>query len=152
MLGNPKIGARNLKLRAVKLQVEAWCSKFASLRIAGFGFTISIFLGLGIILATLLFATPAFAQGCVMCYNTAAAAKAAAIKALRSGILILMVPPVLISAGVFVLALRGRERFNDVNDGDRVDDRELNRRLVPAPRDEEIGVDSSQLEYRSPRR
>ncbi len=102
MLANPKIGARNLKLRAVKLRVEAWCSKFASLRIAGFGFPISIFLGLGIILATLLFATPAFAQGCVMCYNTAAAAKAAAIKALRSGILILMVPPVLISAGVFV--------------------------------------------------
>jgi len=140
MSGNPKIGARNLKLRAVKLQVEAWCSKFASLRIAGFGFTISIFLGLGIILATLLFATPAFAQGCVMCYNTAAAAKAAAIKALRSGILILMVPPVLISAGVFALALRGRERFNDENDGDRVDDRELNRWLAPAPRDEENPV------------
>src|SRR2546426_10637649 len=109
MSGNPKIGARDLKLGAVKLRVEAWCSKFASLRIAGFGFTISIFLGLGIILATLLFATPAFAQGCVMCYNTAAAAKAAAINALRSGILILMVPPVLISAGVFALALRGRE-------------------------------------------
>ncbi len=140
MFANPKIGARNLKLRAVKLRVEAWCSKFASLRIAGFGFTISIFLGLGIILATLLFATPAFAQGCVMCYNTAAAAKAAAINALRSGILILMVPPVLISAGVFVLALRGRERFNDVNDGDRVDDRELNRRLAPAPWDEENPV------------
>jgi hypothetical protein len=140
MSGNPKIGARNLKLRAVKLQVEAWCSKFASLRIAGFGFTISIFLGLGIILAMLLFATPAFAQGCVMCYNTAAAAKAAAINALRSGILILMVPPVLISAGVFVLALRGRERFNDENDGDRVDDRELNRRLAPAPWDEENPV------------
>jgi len=140
MLANPKIETRNLKLRAVKLQVEAWCSKFASLRIAGSGFTISIFLGLGIILATLLFATPAFAQGCVMCYNTAAAAKAAAIKALRSGILILMVPPVLISAGVFVLALRGRERFNDVNDGDRVDDQELNRPLVPAPGDEENPV------------
>ena len=140
MFANPKIGARNLKLRAVKLRVEAWCSKFASLRIAGFGFTISIFLGLGIILAMLLFGTPAFAQGCVMCYNTAAAAKAAAIKALRSGILILMVPPVLISAGVFVLALRGRERFNDVNDGDRVDDRELNRRLGPAPWDEENPV------------
>ncbi len=140
MSGNPKIGARDLKLRAVKLRVEAWCSKFVSLRIAGFGFTISIFLGLGIILATLLFATPAFAQGCVMCYNTAAAAKAAAIKALRSGILILMVPPVLISAGVFALALRGRERFNDENDGDRVDDSELSRWLAPAPRDEESPV------------
>src|SRR5437867_947900 len=147
MLANPKIETRNLKLRAVKLQVEAWCSKFTSLRIAGIGFTISIFLGLGIILATLLFATPAFAQGCVMCYNTAAAAKAAAINALRSGILILMVPPVLISAGVFVLALRGRERFNDENDGDRVGDRELNEWLGSVSQDEEIGVDSSQLEY-----
>src|SRR5207245_3268586 len=100
-------------------------SEFSSLRCTCFVFTFSIFLGFGIILATLLFATPAFAQGCVMCYNTAAAAKAAAIKALRSGILILMVPPVLISAGVFALALRGRERFNDVNDGDRVDDRDV---------------------------
>src|SRR5260370_23922328 len=35
----------------------------------------------------------ASAQGCAMCYTAAAAAKAGTIKALRSGILILLIPP-----------------------------------------------------------
>jgi hypothetical protein len=46
-----------------------------------------------------------------MCYNTAAAAKAAAIQALRSGILILLVPVALLFIGIFVLAFRSKERF-----------------------------------------
>ncbi len=57
--------------------------------------------------------TPAFAQGCAMCYTTASAARAAAIQALRSGILILLIPPVLMVVGIFVRALRSRERFED---------------------------------------
>ncbi len=48
-----------------------------------------------------------------MCYNTAAAAKASAIQALRSGILILLIPPVLIFGAVCVFAIRSRNRFND---------------------------------------
>jgi hypothetical protein len=48
-----------------------------------------------------------------MCYTTAAAAKAAAIRALRSGILILLIPPLLMAIGIFVRAWRSRERFSD---------------------------------------
>jgi hypothetical protein len=47
-----------------------------------------------------------------MCYNTAAAAKAAAIQSLRSGILILLVPVVLMFIGIFVLVFRSKERFS----------------------------------------
>jgi hypothetical protein len=60
-------------------------------------------------------ATPSLvhAQGCVMCYNTAAAAKATAIRALRSGILILLVTPLIICGGIVMLGLRARDRFNE---------------------------------------
>ena len=54
----------------------------------------------------------AFAQGCAMCYSTTAASRAA-IQALRSGIVVLLIPPVLIFGTVCVLALRNRNRFND---------------------------------------
>ena len=57
----------------------------------------------------------AFAQGCPLCYNTVAAAKPAAIQALRSGILVLLVPPVLMFIGIFFLAFRSRERLDDEN-------------------------------------
>jgi len=60
-----------------------------------------------------------------MCYNTAAAAKAAAIQALRSGILILLVPSILLFGGIFVLAFRSRERFRGSNVEDLALDREL---------------------------
>ncbi len=67
----------------------------------------------------------AYAQGCAMCYNTAAAAKAAAIRALQSGILILLVPPALMFIGIFVLAFRSRERFEEEGFQDLGLDREL---------------------------
>jgi hypothetical protein len=53
----------------------------------------------------------AFAQGCAMCYNNAAATKAAGQRALRSGILILLIPAVAMSAGIFLAALRRRDKF-----------------------------------------
>ena len=55
----------------------------------------------------------AFAQGCPLCYTTVAAAKPAAIQALRSGIIVLLVPPVLMFIGIFVLAFRSRERSRE---------------------------------------
>ncbi len=55
----------------------------------------------------------ASAQGCAMCYTAAAAAKAATIKALRSGILILLFPPALILIAIFVVAYRRRNTFNE---------------------------------------
>ena len=60
----------------------------------------------GAVLAGLLLMTalPAFSQSCALCYTQAAAAGARMIAALRSGIIILVVPPTLASVGmIFVL-------------------------------------------------
>lgn len=90
----------------------------------------------GLILLCLLIWPPAltFAQGCALCYNTAAAAKASAIQALRSGILILGIPPLLIFGAFLVYAWRSRNRVNDaalqVADPNReIPERELNQWL-----------------------
>jgi hypothetical protein len=48
----------------------------------------------------------AFAQGCVSCYTSAAAGGSQTIHALRSGILILLFPPVLIFGGIVRLMWR----------------------------------------------
>jgi hypothetical protein len=55
-------------------------------------------------LVVLLTALPAFSQNCALCYTQAASAGARMIQALRSGILILIVPPTLGSIGmIFVV-------------------------------------------------
>ena len=66
---------------------------------------------LGVASLTLLSSSLAFAQGCAMCYNNVAATKTAGQQALRSGILILMFPPLVMLAGIFVAALRRRNKF-----------------------------------------
>jgi hypothetical protein len=73
-----------------------------------------------------LFFCPALAcaQGCAMCYTSAAAAKAGAIQALRSGILILLMPALVMFAGIFVVIYRSRNRFNDAADWTPERDRE----------------------------
>ena len=64
--------------------------------------------------ALLVLASPAvlYAQNCAMCYQSAAASGQRSIHALKLGILILMVPPLLITAGVTYLAYRKRGEFN----------------------------------------
>jgi hypothetical protein len=52
------------------------------------------------------------AQGCPMCYQSAAAAGPRTVHALNSGILILMFPPVLITIGISYLAFKKRNTFN----------------------------------------
>jgi hypothetical protein len=52
------------------------------------------------------------AQGCPLCYTQAAASTARFIQALRSGILVLMVPPMLLSIGITVLTYRRRNDFH----------------------------------------
>ena len=54
-----------------------------------------------------------YAQSCVICYQSAAASGPRTIHALKAGILILMFPPVLITAGIVYLAYSRREKFND---------------------------------------
>jgi len=53
-------------------------------------------------------AKPALAQGCATCYRTAAAGGPQTAHALRSGILVLLIPPVLIFAGIILLLRRWR--------------------------------------------
>ena len=51
-------------------------------------------------------ASRGFAQGCAMCYTTAAAAGAAAARSLDLGILILLVPALTVFVSVVVLLIR----------------------------------------------
>jgi len=46
------------------------------------------------------------AAQCVMCYRTAAAQQLARSRVLNSGIVILLIPPILVLAGILVLAFR----------------------------------------------
>jgi hypothetical protein len=55
-------------------------------------------------IAILAFPLPGFSQSCALCYTQAASAGARMIQALRSGILILIIPPTLGSVGmIFIL-------------------------------------------------
>ncbi|MGD0402451.1 MAG: hypothetical protein ABSB66_04575 [Candidatus Acidiferrales bacterium] len=54
-----------------------------------------------------------YAQGCAMCYQSAAASGPRSIQALKSGILILMLPPVLITVVIAYLAYRKRHKYNE---------------------------------------
>lgn len=49
----------------------------------------------------LISAHPVFAQGCALCYSDASATGPRGIAALRHGILILAIPPMLMFAGIF---------------------------------------------------
>jgi len=74
--------------------------------------------------------TLAYAQGCAMCYTSAAAARAGAVQALRSGILILLVPALIMFAGIFVVIYRSRDRFSGSADWSAERDRELREMLI----------------------
>ncbi len=52
-----------------------------------------------------------FAQSCSLCYTQAAASTARFIQALRSGILILMIPPMCLSIAITLIAYKRRNRF-----------------------------------------
>ena len=51
-----------------------------------------------------------FAQGCALCYTQAAAAGQRMIEALRSGILILIIPPTLMSLAMIYILYRKRNQ------------------------------------------
>jgi hypothetical protein len=68
----------------------------------------------GAAVTVLLTPSALFAQGCAMCYQTAAGSGAQFIQALRHGILIMFFPPILIMAAIFYAAYRKRNQFNSV--------------------------------------
>lgn len=53
------------------------------------------------------------AQGCALCYTQAAGSTQRFIQALRSGILILVIPPMFLSAMFAVMAYRRRNIFQE---------------------------------------
>ena len=71
-----------------------------------------VLVGLSILAAPL----PAFSQSCALCYTQAASAGPRMIQALRSGILILIVPPTFMSIAMIFIVYRKRNQFrsNDV--------------------------------------
>jgi hypothetical protein len=64
---------------------------------------------------------PAFSQSCALCYTQAASAGARMIQALRSGILILIVPPTLMSVGMIFIVYRKRNQFRRAENAIRGD-------------------------------
>ena len=62
-------------------------------------------------LAMLAAPLPAFSQSCSLCYTRAASAGTRMIQALRSGILILIVPPTFMSVGMIFVVYRKRNQF-----------------------------------------
>ena len=77
---------------------------------------------------------PMAAQGCAMCYTSAAAAKKAGLQALREGILILGIPPLVMFIGIFLYVFRRREHFSDTNfDDDRGRDDVPTKPILPSP-------------------
>jgi hypothetical protein len=67
-------------------------------------------------IAILFISVPAFSQSCALCYTQAAAAGHRMIEALRSGIIVLMIPPACMSVGISVLAYRKRNQFKRAGD------------------------------------
>jgi hypothetical protein len=68
------------------------------------------------LLTGLLTPTMAFAQNCALCYTQAAGSGSRMIHALKSGILILMIPPMCICIGLSVMAYKKRNQFNENSD------------------------------------
>ena len=67
-------------------------------------------------LAMLVAPLPAFSQSCALCYTQAASAGTRMIQALRSGILILIVPPTLMSVAMIFIVYRKRNQFRQADD------------------------------------
>ena len=77
------------------------------------------FLLIGILLVALAMLAaplPTFSQSCALCYTQAASAGARMIQALRSGILILIMPPTLMSVAMIFIVYRKRNQFRQAND------------------------------------
>ncbi|HZR57807.1 MAG TPA: hypothetical protein VFA74_13110 [Terriglobales bacterium] len=69
-----------------------------------------------VVLVMLAVPVPAFSQSCALCYTQAASAGARLIAALRSGILVLVIPPMFMSVGITVLAYKKRNQFKQDDD------------------------------------
>jgi hypothetical protein len=69
------------------------------------------------------------AQNCALCYTQAAGSGSRMIAALRSGILILMLPPMGICLGITWMAYKKRNQFDDGEDAGSSESTEEENRL-----------------------
>jgi hypothetical protein len=65
---------------------------------------------------------PAFSQSCALCYTQAASSGARMIQALKSGILILILPPTLGSIGMIFIGYHKRNQVRRDDSGDSAQD------------------------------
>ena len=61
----------------------------------------------------------AHAQSCALCYTQAAGAGHRFIQGLRTGILVLIVPPMFMSVGITWLAYKKRNRTNEMKESEK---------------------------------
>jgi hypothetical protein len=83
---------------------KSWFRKSAVPQRVGF---LTIAVGIALLTSPAL-----FAQNCALCYSQAAASGQRVIEALRSGILILVFPPMVIFAIFTIMAYKKRNQFN----------------------------------------
>ena len=62
-----------------------------------------------------------YAQSCALCYTQAAGSGHKFIQGLRTGILVLIVPPMFMSVGITVLAYQKRNRTNNQPESQKSD-------------------------------
>lgn len=74
-----------------------------------------------VLLAVVSLPGVAWGQNCALCYTQAAGAGARMIAALRSGILALIIPPMLICVGITWMAYKKRNQFNDDDTAEQLD-------------------------------
>lgn len=82
------------------------------------------FLSVGVALLGLLMLAaprPAVAQSCALCYTSAASSGSRMIQALQSGILILVVPPTLLSVGMIFVLYHKRNQVRAADDAPQSD-------------------------------
>jgi hypothetical protein len=74
-----------------------------------------------VVMIILLTAVPAFSQSCALCYTQAASSGSRMIQALKSGILILILPPTLGSIGMIFVVHHKRNQVRRVDDASASD-------------------------------
>lgn len=78
-------------------------------------------MGLASVALSLVLSTaPAFSQNCALCYTQAASSGSRMIQALKSGILVLIVPPTLGSIGMILIMYRKRNQVRDSGERDEI--------------------------------
>jgi hypothetical protein len=78
-------------------------------------------MGLASVALSLVLSTaPAFSQSCALCYTQAASSGSRMIQALKSGILVLIVPPTLGSIGMILIMYRKRNQVRDSGESDEI--------------------------------